>query len=59
MTENGSGTITATQAQGILDLLQRTQMSGAEMPAYVDIFNTLSEVVALAQSDDKGPEGSE
>ena len=29
------------QAKIILQFLQRTQMQGSEMPAYVDVFNTL------------------
>ncbi len=40
--------INPKQAAVILQLLQRTQMQGAEMPAYVDVFNTLSAIVATA-----------
>lgn len=38
--------ITAKQAAVILQFLQRTQMQGAEMPAYVDVFNVLSAIAA-------------
>lgn len=40
--------VSPQQAAAILQFLQRTQMQGAEMPAYVDIFNTLSAIVAAA-----------
>lgn len=43
--------ISAKQAAAILQFLQRTQMQGAEMPAYVDIFNTLSGIAAAAQNE--------
>lgn len=41
-----STTITAEQAKIILQFLQRTQLSGSEMPAFVAVFNSLS---AIAQ----------
>ncbi|MBL4791008.1 MAG: hypothetical protein JKY60_18825 [Kordiimonadaceae bacterium] len=44
-----AGTISAKQAATILQFLQRTQMQGAEMPAYVDLFNTLSGIVGSEQ----------
>ena len=43
--------ISAKQAAAILQFLQRTQMQGAEMPAYVDVFNTLSGIVSTAQGE--------
>ena len=43
--------VSAKQAAAILQFLQRTQMQGAEMPAYVDIFNTLSGIAATVQND--------
>ncbi len=43
--------INPKQAAVILQLLQRTQMQGAEMPAYVDVFNTLSAIVATAPQE--------
>ena len=43
------GEISVKQAAAVLQFLQRTQMQGAEMPAYVDVFNTLSAIVAAAQ----------
>lgn len=46
-----TGEITAKQAAAVLQFLQRTQMQGAEMPVYVDVFNTLSGIVAAAQSE--------
>lgn len=36
--------LTADQAKACLQFLQRTQMQGAEMPAYVSIFNSLSSI---------------
>lgn len=39
------------QAAATLQFLQRTQMQGAEMPVYVDIFNTLSAIVAAAPQE--------
>ena len=36
--------LSAKQAQATLQFLQRTQMQGAEMPAYVDLFNTLTAI---------------
>ena len=44
------GEISAKQAAAILQFLQRAQMQGAEMPVYVDVFNTLSGIVAAAQA---------
>jgi len=43
--------VSAKQAAAILQFLQRTQMQGAEMPVYVDIFNTLSGIAATAQNE--------
>ncbi len=37
-------TISARQADIILNFLKRTQLTGGEMPDYVDIFNTLSKI---------------
>lgn len=42
--QNQSNNVSADQAKAILQFLQRTQMQGAEMPAYVDIFNCLSAI---------------
>lgn len=39
-------TLNAKQAAATLQFLSRTQMQGAEMPAYVDIFNMLSAIVS-------------
>lgn len=39
-------TLNAKQAAATLQFLARTQMQGAEMPAYVDIFNVLSAIVS-------------
>ncbi len=38
--------LNAKQAAATLQFLSRTQMQGAEMPAYVDIFNVLSAIVS-------------
>ena len=46
-----TGTITAQQAAALLQFMQRAQLQGAEMPAYVDVFNTLSKIVADAQAE--------
>ncbi len=43
-------TVTPKQAVAILQFLQRTQMQGAEMPAYVDIFNTLSAIAGKEEA---------
>jgi hypothetical protein len=48
----GTGEISAKQAAILLQFLQRTQMQGAEMPAYVDVFNSLSAIVAAANGED-------
>ncbi len=40
--------LSADQAKAILQFLQRTQMQGAEMPVYVDLFNVLSAIAAAA-----------
>ncbi|MFC3051647.1 hypothetical protein [Kordiimonas pumila] len=38
--------LSAKQAKTIIQFLQRTQLQGAEMPAYVDAFNALSAIAA-------------
>lgn len=40
--------LSADQAKAILQFLQRTQMQGAEMPVYVDLFNVLSAIAGAA-----------
>lgn len=40
--------ISAEQARVILQFMQRAQLQGAEMPAYVDVFNTLSGIAGTA-----------
>jgi len=47
---DAKGEISAKQAAAVLQFLQRAQMQGAEMPVYVDVFNTLSGIVAAAQA---------
>jgi hypothetical protein len=42
--------ISAKQAAALLQFLQRTQMQGAEMPVYVDVFNSLSAIAATENS---------
>lgn len=54
MSEQTDLNVSPKQAAAILQFLQRTQMQGAEMPAYVDVFNALSAIVAAAQ-----PQGTE
>jgi len=49
--EEAKGEISAKQAATALQFLQRAQMQGAEMPAYVDVFNQLSAIVATAQGE--------
>jgi len=49
---DSAGQISAKHAAAILQFLQRTQLQGAEMPAYVEIFNILSGIVAAPQSDE-------
>ncbi|MBL4837963.1 MAG: hypothetical protein JKY34_10340 [Kordiimonadaceae bacterium] len=51
MSEQQDLNVSAQQASAILQFLQRTQMQGAEMPAYVDVFNTLSAIVAAAPAE--------
>lgn len=46
--------VSPQQASAILQFLQRTHMQGAEMPAYVDIFNTLSAIVASGPKEGVG-----
>jgi len=48
---NAEAAVSPKQAAAILQFLQRTQMQGAEMPAYVDVFNTLSAIVAAAPQE--------
>ncbi len=47
-------TITSEQAKIILQFLQRTQLSGSEMPAYVAVFNGLT-AIAQAVPDEQTP----
>ncbi len=42
--KNQKNSLTADHAKAILQFLQRTQMQGAEMPVYVDLFNVLSAI---------------
>lgn len=51
MSEQTDLNVSPQQAAAILQFLQRTQMQGAEMPAYVDIYNTLSGIVAAAPQE--------
>ena len=51
MSEQQDLNVSSQQASAILQFLQRTQMQGAEMPAYVDVFNTLSAIVAAAPAE--------
>lgn len=45
-------TLNAKQAAATLQFLSRTQMQGAEMPAYVDIFNVLSAIVSAENTQE-------
>lgn len=49
---NSQPTLTADQAKATLQFLARTQMQGAEMPAYVDVFNVLT---AIAKAEASPP----
>ncbi len=42
--------LTADQAKTTLYFLQRANLQGSEMPAYVDVFNTLSSIAGEAVS---------
>lgn len=42
--------INEDQAKVILQFLQRTNLQGSEMPAYVGVFNTLTAIAGLANS---------
>ena len=42
--------LSADQAKAILQFLHRTQMQGAEMPVYVDLFNTLSTIAGVSNA---------
>lgn len=54
-TKEAVSELSQDQAKAALQLLQRTQLSGAEMPVYVDLFNTLTAIAAIEpQSDEKG-----
>ena len=57
MSEPSEQNITTKQAEIILQFLQRAQMQGAEMPAYVDVFNRLSGIVADAKTQDTVVDG--
>lgn len=46
----GNG-LTSEQARVVLQFLQRTQLQGSEMAAYVDVFNALSSVAQTTSSD--------
>lgn len=48
--QNQQSGVSVDQAKAILQFLQRTQMQGAEMPVYVDVFNTLSSIVGVEPS---------
>ena len=48
--QNQQSGVSVDQAKAILQFLQRTQMQGAEMPVYVDVFNTLSAIVGVEPS---------
>lgn len=58
MSEQTELNVSPKQAAAILQFLQRTQMQGAEMPAYVDIFNTLSAIVAAAPQELQGDDAA-
>ena len=49
-TEN-TAVLSADQARTVLQFLQRTPLQGAEMAAYVDVFNALSAVANAAQGE--------
>jgi|GEM_PF-4222375 len=51
-------TLNAKQAAATLQFLSRTQMQGAEMPAYVEIFNVLSAIVS-AENDQPQQSGGQ
>lgn len=42
--------ISADQAKAILHFLQRASLQGSEMPAYVDVVNSLSQVAGIVPS---------
>lgn len=44
--------LSTEQARAALQFLQRTQLQGAEMPAYVSIFNVLSALAQAAEGED-------
>lgn len=50
---NSQPTLTADQAKATLQFLARTQMQGAEMPAYVDIFNVLTAIIEAEEAAPK------
>lgn len=50
MTET-SDTLTQDQAKIVLQFLQRTNLQGSEMPAYVDVFNVLTSLAGLSSAN--------
>jgi len=55
MTEQ-MNSLTSKQAAVVLQFLQRTQMQGAEMPAYVDVFNVLTAIAGKDGEDESAAE---
>lgn len=51
-----SPNLSADQAKATLQFLARSQMQGAEMPVYVDIFNTLTAIAAAPKGATNAPE---
>lgn len=45
--------LSADQAKACLQFLQRAQLQGAEMPAFVSIFNSLSAIVSADNVDEE------
>lgn len=43
-----SDNLTKDQAKIVLQFLQRTNLQGSEMPAYVDVFNVLTSLAGLS-----------
>ena len=43
-----SNSLTQDQAKIVLQFLQRTNLQGSEMPAYVDVFNVLTSLAGLS-----------
>lgn len=48
--QKNTPSLSADQAKTILYFLQRANLQGSEMPAYIDVFNALSSIAGESAS---------